>query len=189
MRKPRAKPGDKRAIAVFGMAELRAQYVKLSKEIGRDLAAQIGAEVLEPIRVAISSEIMSAKYKSDLPYSRKKKRGHRNWPLAGLRASPGHARRSWARSLRIVPLGSLQSARYEGARILATGKSGSFYGRLIERGHRLTNYWREKAPPGKKVRGRFLAKRVFKAMQDAAFLRAYRLYFNAFLKLDGRKAA
>jgi hypothetical protein len=60
MRQPRAKPGDKRSIAVFGMAELRAQYVKLSKEIGRDLAAQIGAEVLEPIRVAISSEIMSA---------------------------------------------------------------------------------------------------------------------------------
>lgn len=189
MRRPRKKAGDKRAISIYGIAELRDQYEKLSKELGQKLAREIGIKALEPIRVAMSSEIMSAKYKSDLPFSRKKKRGHRRWPLANLRASPGHARRSWAKSLRIVPLGSLQTARYEGARILATGKSGSFYGRLIERGHRLTNYWRAKAPPGKKVRGRYLAKRVFKQMENAAFLRAYREYFNAFLKLDGRKVA
>lgn len=84
--------------------------------------------------------------------------GARWWPY---NFPVGTAREKFAGSLYVVELGSRQSRYFSGARIASVGKSGTFYGRLIERGFTVSNFFRVKLKKPVEVPGRFILWRAF----------------------------
>lgn len=80
---------------------------------------------------------------------------HYKWPV-------GTAREKFAQSLYVVELGSKQSRYFAGARIASVGSSGTFYGRLIERGFTVSRYFNVKLKKPVEVPGRFILWRAFK---------------------------
>ena len=131
-------------------------FKKFTADVQKDLIETLADRQLGQIAQAMRSEVLSLRTRTDEAYARKG--SGRRWPYLkrGVEVTPGTARAKVASSIAVIPLGSKQRRLYIGKRVGVTGKSGAFYGRLMEKGFvirrkgRMRGWVRgEKTIPGK----------------------------------------
>lgn len=119
-----------------GDAVVRA-FNQFTAEVQKDLVETVADRQLQQVAQAMRGEVLSLRTRTDEAYTRKG--SGRRWPYLkrGVEVAPGTAREKVASSIAVLPLGSKQRRLFVGKRVGVTGRSGSFYGRLIEKGFRL----------------------------------------------------
>lgn len=119
-----------------GDAVVRA-FKKFTADVQKELIETLADRQLGQIAQAMRSEVLSLRTRTDEAYTRKG--SGRRWPYLkrGVEVTPGTARQKVASSIAVIPLGSKQRRLFVGKRVGVTGRSGSFYGRLIEKGFKL----------------------------------------------------
>lgn len=149
------------AVKLEGGDELVKQFKSMSDEFKTIGVQAVSTAVLQKSVSYLQQAIRNLPTKTDLEQKPGAEAGsqYRWWPY---KFEAGTAREKFASSLYVVGLGSRQERYFSGARIAAVGKSGSFYGRLIERGFTVKNYFRRKLRNPVEVAGRFILWRAFK---------------------------
>lgn len=153
-------------IALRGGEDLVANFKKLDKGL-REVAVTNTAEaVLNTLAAEMRTAVRGLETKTDLPHTpgRKSSATGRWWYYKN---APGTVRNKIATAVTVMPLGSKQQKYFVGKRLGIAGKSGSFYGRLLERGHRLTHFFRHKLKKEKQIPGRWMFYRTFARLKPA----------------------
>lgn len=146
-----------------GDAVVRA-FKQFTAEVQKDLVETLADRQLGQVAQAMRAEVLSLRTRTDEAYTRKG--SGRRWPYLkrGVEVAPGTAREKVASSIAVIPLGSKQRRLFVGKRVGVTGRSGSFYGRLIEKGFKL------KAAGGwvrsdRQIPGKWPLYRIFKRLK------------------------
>jgi len=149
------------AVKLEGGDELVKQFKSMSDEFKTIGVQAVSTVVLRKSVTYLQQAIRNLPTKTDLEQKPGAAAGsqYRWWPY---KFPTGTAREKFASSLDVVGLGAKQERYFSGARIAVVGKSGSFYGRLIERGFTVKNYFRNKLRNPVEVAGRFILWRAFK---------------------------
>jgi len=146
-----------------GDAVVRA-FKQFTADVQKDLVETLADRQLGQVAQAMRSEVLSLRTRTDEAYTRKG--SGRRWPYLkrGVEISPGTARQKVASSIAVIPLGSKQRRLFVGKRVGVTGRSGSFYGRLIEKGFKLKRVggW---VKTDREIPGKWPLYRVFKRMK------------------------
>lgn len=172
------------AVKIEGGDELVKRFKSMSDEFKTIGVQAVSTVVLRKSVAYLQQAIRNLPTKTDKEQKpgALKGSGERWWPY---RFQPGTAREKFATSLYVVGLGTQQERYFSGARIAAVGKSGSFYGRLIERGFTVKNYFRTKFRKPVEVPGRFILWRAFKRAQPEMQAEAIR-QFSALMEDLGK---
>lgn len=149
------------AIKLEGGDELVKRFKALNDEFKTTGVDAVATRVLQASLTYLQQSIRNMPTKTDEERQpdAPKGSGARWWPY---KYPVGTAREKFANSLSVVELGSKQSRYFAGARIASSGSSGTFYGRLIERGFTVSRYFKVKLKKPVEVRGRFILWRAFK---------------------------
>lgn len=146
-----------------GDAVVRA-FNQFTADVKKDLVETLADRQLGQVAQAMRAEVLSLRTRTDEAYTRKG--SGRRWPYLkrGVEVAPGTAREKVASSIAVIPLGSKQRRLFVGKRVGVTGRSGSFYGRLIEKGFKL------KAAGGwvrsdRQIPGKWPLYRIFKRLK------------------------
>jgi hypothetical protein len=155
------------SVNLSGGKELVAAFKKLDENLKKATIERVATRTLERIAAAMRSEINSISTNTDKGFP-----GDRLWPYMrrGRMVSPGLARAKVSTAIAVIPLGSKQRRLYIGRRIGVTGKSGAFYGRLIEKGFSIVRKGRMRGwVKGKKdIPGKWVFFRLFKRLKPGA---------------------
>lgn len=146
-----------------GDAVVRA-FKQFTAEVQKDLVETLADRQLGQVAQAMRGEVLSLRTRTDEAYTRKG--SGRRWPYLkrGVEVAPGTAREKVASSIAVIPLGSKQRRLFVGKRVGVTGRSGSFYGRLIEKGFRLKRVggW---VRSDRQIPGKWPLYRIFKRLK------------------------
>lgn len=146
-----------------GDAVVRA-FNQFTAEVQKDLVETVADRQLQQVAQAMRGEVLSLRTRTDEAYTRKG--SGRRWPYLkrGVEVAPGTAREKVASSIAVIPLGSKQRRLFVGKRVGVTGRSGSFYGRLIEKGFRLKRVggW---VRSDRQIPGKWPLYRIFKRLK------------------------
>jgi hypothetical protein len=158
-------------IEVSGGEDIVAAFKKLERDIQISLVERVADETLGRIAEAMRAEVGSLRTRTDEPYTGKGGDG-RKWPYIRKKrpATPGMARTKVSSSIAVIPLGSQQRRLYVGKRIGVTGKSGAFYGRLMEKGFMVRRKGRMRGwvKSDTKIPGKWMFLKLFKRLQPGA---------------------
>lgn len=149
------------AVKLEGGDELVKRFKSMSDEFKTIGVQAVSTAVLQKSVSYLQQSIRNLPTKTDEEQQpdAPKGSGARWWPY---KWPVGTAREKFANSLSVVELGSKQSRYFAGARIASVGRSGTFYGRLIERGFTVSRYFNVKLKKPVEVPGRFILWRAFK---------------------------
>jgi len=149
------------AMKLEGGEELVKRFRAMNNDFKTISADAIATRVLQKSVAYLQQAIRNLPTKTDEERQpdAPKGSGARWWPY---KWPVGTARNKFAQSLHVVELGSKQSRYFAGARIASVGSSGTFYGRLIERGFTVSRYFKVKLKKPVEVPGRFILWRAFK---------------------------
>lgn len=154
-------------VEVVGGANVLKAFKAFASELQKDLVETIADRQLGEIAQAMRAEVLALRTKTDETYTRKGT--GRRWPYLrrGVEMSPGTARQKVASAIAVVPLGSKQRRLYVGKRIGVTGRSGAFYGRLMEKGFMLrrSGGW---VKSDRQIPGKWPLYRAFKRLKPGA---------------------
>lgn len=172
-----------------GDAVVRA-FKQFTAEVQKDLVETLADRQLGQVAQAMRAEVLSLRTRTDEAYTRKG--SGRRWPYLkrGVEVAPGTAREKVASSIAVIPLGSKQRRLFVGKRVGVTGRSGSFYGRLIEKGFKL------KAAGGwvrsdRQIPGKWPLYRIFKRLKpgvEAEVVREFTDFINRWTGSTERKS-
>lgn len=172
-----------------GDAVVRA-FSKFTSEVQKNLVETLADRQLGQVAQAMRAEVLSLRTRTDEPYTRKG--SGRRWPYIkrGVEIWPGTARQKVASSIAVIPLGSKQRRLFVGKRLGVTGRSGSFYARLIERGFKLrAGKWVKKDI---QIPGKWPLYRLFKRMKpgvEAEVVREFTDFVERWTGAVGRKSS
>ena len=172
-----------------GDAVVRA-FNQFTADVKKDLVETVADRQLQQVAQAMRGEVLSLRTRTDEAYTR---RGSgRRWPYLkrGVEVAPGTAREKVASSIAVLPLGSKQRRLFVGKRVGVTGRSGSFYGRLIEKGFRLKRVggW---VQSDRVIPGKWPFYRLFKRIKpgvEAEVVREFTDFINRWTGSTARKA-
>lgn len=172
-----------------GDAVVRA-FNQFTADVKKDLVETVADRQLQQVAQAMRGEVLSLRTRTDEAYTR---RGSgRRWPYLkrGVEVAPGTAREKVASSIAVLPLGSKQRRLFVGKRVGVTGRSGSFYGRLIEKGFRLKRVggW---VKSDRVIPGKWPFYRLFKRIKpgvEAEVVREFTDFINRWTGSPARKA-
>jgi hypothetical protein len=154
-------------VKISGGADVLKAFKAFSSELQKDLVETLADRQLGQIAQAMHAEVLALRTKTDETYTRKGT--GRRWPYLrrGAEVSPGTARNKVASAIAVVPLGSKQRRLYVGKRVGVTGRSGAFYGRLMERGFMLrrSGGW---VKSDRQIPGKWPLYRAFKRLKPGA---------------------
>lgn len=172
-----------------GDAVVRA-FNQFTSDVKKDLVETVADRQLQQVAQAMRGEVLSLRTRTDEAYTRKG--SGRRWPYLkrGVEVAPGTAREKVASSIAVLPLGSKQRRLFVGKRVGVTGRSGSFYGRLIEKGFKL------KAAGGwvrsdRQIPGKWPFYRLFKRIKpgvEAEVVREFADFINRWTGSTASKA-
>jgi len=173
-----------------GDAVVRA-FNQFTAEVQKDLVETLADRQLGQVAQAMRAEVLSLRTRTDEAYTRKG--SGRRWPYLkrGVEISPGTARQKVASSIAVIPLGSKQRRLFVGKRVGVTGRSGSFYGRLIEKGFKLKRVggW---VKTDREIPGKWPLYRLFKRMKpgvEAEVVREFTDFIERWTGSTGRKSS
>jgi len=174
------------AIKLEGGDELVKRFKALNDEFKTTGVDAVATRVLQASLTYLQQSIRNLPTKTDEEQQpdAPKGSGARWWPY---KYHAGTARQKFAESLKVVELGSKQSRYFAGARISSVGSSGTYYGRLIERGFTVRNYFRVKLKKPVDVPGRFILWRAFKRARPEMQEQAVIQFRELMLDLDKAK--
>jgi hypothetical protein len=151
-------------IAVRGGDRLVANYRAMTQELRDKAVTETAESVLNRLASEMRTAVTSLETRTDSPMVSRKVKGGRWWPY---KDAPGTVRNKIASAVTVMPLGSQQQKYFVGRRLGIAGKSGSFYGRLLERGHRLTRFFGFRPKKEKTIPGRWMFLRTFNRLKPA----------------------
>lgn len=158
-------------VELSGGADIVAAFKKLERDIQVTLVEQVADQTLGRIAQAMRAEVGSLRTRTDEPYTGKGGDG-RKWPYIRKKrpATPGLARAKVTSAIAVIPLGAQQRRLYVGKRIGVTGKSGAFYGRLMEKGFMVRRKGRMRGwvKSDTKIPGKWMFLKLFKRLQPGA---------------------